>query len=105
MSSLQGFHPAVARWFARTFSAPTQAQELAWPAIQEHRNTLIAAPTGSGKTLAAFFAAIDDLVRLGIDGRLDDTTHVVYVSPLKALSNDIQRNKRPAFCLNRSAPR
>ncbi|HEY3026646.1 MAG TPA: DEAD/DEAH box helicase [Pyrinomonadaceae bacterium] len=92
MSSLQGFHPAVANWFARTFPAPTQAQELAWPAIKEHRNTLIAAPTGSGKTLAAFFAAIDELVRLGIDGRLDDTTHVVYVSPLKALSNDIQRN-------------
>jgi len=53
---------------------------------------LIAAPTGSGKTLAAFLAAIDDLVRLGVDGNLDDTTHVVYVSPLKALSNDIQRN-------------
>ncbi|MEP6707351.1 MAG: DEAD/DEAH box helicase [Pyrinomonadaceae bacterium] len=92
MSSLQGFHPAVASWFAKTFPGPTQAQDLAWPAIKEHRNTLIAAPTGSGKTLAAFFAAIDDLVRLGIDGRLDDTTHVVYVSPLKALSNDIQRN-------------
>src|SRR5256714_13298702 len=92
MSSLQGFHPAVARWFTRTFPAPTQAQELAWPAIKEHRNTLIAAPTGSGKTLAAFLAAIDDLVRLGVEGNLDDTTHVVYVSPLKALSNDIQRN-------------
>jgi len=92
MSSLQNFHPAVSRWFARTFPAPTEAQELAWPAIQRHRNTLIAAPTGSGKTLAAFFAAIDELVRLGLEGRLADETHVVYVSPLKALSNDIQRN-------------
>ncbi|MEA2206277.1 MAG: ATP-dependent helicase Lhr and Lhr-like helicase [Blastocatellia bacterium] len=92
MSSLQSFHPAVARWFTKTFPAPTEAQELAWPAIKQHRNTLIAAPTGSGKTLAAFFAAIDELVRLSIDGQLEDTTHVVYVSPLKALSNDIQRN-------------
>ena len=86
------FHPAVARWFAKTFPAATPPQEQAWPAIKEHRNTLIAAPTGSGKTLAAFLAAIDDLVRLGVEGKLDDTTHVVYVSPLKALSNDIQRN-------------
>ncbi|MDX6613956.1 MAG: ATP-dependent helicase Lhr and Lhr-like helicase [Blastocatellia bacterium] len=92
MSSLQSFHPAVASWFTKTFPAPTPAQELAWPAIQQHRNTLIAAPTGSGKTLAAFFAAIDQLIKLGLEGRLEDTTHVVYVSPLKALSNDIQRN-------------
>ena len=90
--NLEIFHPAVARWFAKSFPAATPPQEQAWPAIKEHRNTLIAAPTGSGKTLAAFLAAIDDLVRLGIDGKLDDTTHVVYVSPLKALSNDIQRN-------------
>lgn len=73
-------------------SAATPPQAEAWPAIKQHRNTLIAAPTGSGKTLAAFLAAIDDLVRLGVAGKLDDTTHVVYVSPLKALSNDIQRN-------------
>ena len=86
------FHPAVARWFAKSFPNATPPQEQAWPAIKEHRNTLIAAPTGSGKTLAAFLAAIDDLVRLGVEGKLDDTTHVVYVSPLKALSNDIQRN-------------
>ncbi len=86
------FHPAVERWFGKNFSAATRPQELAWPAIKAHRNTLIAAPTGSGKTLAAFLAAIDDLVRLGVDGKLDDTTHVVYVSPLKALSNDIQIN-------------
>ncbi len=86
------FHPAVTRWFEKTFPAATVPQQLAWPSIKEQRNTLIAAPTGSGKTLAAFMAAIDNLVRLGLDGKLDDTTHVVYVSPLKALSNDIQRN-------------
>src|SRR5215207_5388643 len=89
---LEIFHPAVARWFARSFPAPTDPQLHAWPEIKRQRHTLIAAPTGSGKTLAAFLAAIDDLVRLGVAGELDDTTHVVYVSPLKALSNDIQRN-------------
>lgn len=86
------FHPAVARWFARTFPAATEPQLQAWPQIKQHRHTLIAAPTGSGKTLAAFMSAIDDLVRLGVEGKLDDTTHVIYVSPLKALSNDVQRN-------------
>ncbi|MGI9065272.1 MAG: DEAD/DEAH box helicase [Pyrinomonadaceae bacterium] len=90
--NLELFHPAVARWFAKSFPSATLPQEQAWPAIKQQRNTLIAAPTGSGKTLAAFLAAIDDLVRLGVEGELDDTTHVVYVSPLKALSNDIQRN-------------
>src|SRR6266498_4956650 len=90
--NLELFHPAVARWFGKAFPGPTKPQELAWPSIKSHRNTLIAAPTGSGKTLAAFLAAIDDLVRLGIQGKLADTTHVVYVSPLKALSNDIQKN-------------
>src|SRR5436190_712663 len=86
------FHPAVAAWFERSFAAPTPAQLQAWPAIQAGRHTLIAAPTGSGKTLAAFLAAIDGLVRQGLDGKLPDATQVVYVSPLKALSNDIQRN-------------
>ena len=90
LSSL--FHPAVATWFERSFRAPTAAQTQAWPAIKAGRNTLIAAPTGSGKTLAAFMAAIDDLVRQGIDGALPDETQVVYVSPLKALSNDIRKN-------------
>src|SRR6266576_2706836 len=90
--NLEIFHPAVARWFGKTFPEPTTPQKDAWPAIKQGRNTLIAAPTGSGKTLAAFLAAIDDLVRLGLAGELDDTTHVVYVSPLKALSNDIQIN-------------
>ncbi|HYK21235.1 MAG TPA: DEAD/DEAH box helicase, partial [Pyrinomonadaceae bacterium] len=90
--SLEIFHPAVARWFARSFPAPTEPQLQAWPEIKKHRHTLIAAPTGSGKTLAAFLSAIDDLVRLGVEGKLDDSTHVIYVSPLKALSNDVQRN-------------
>jgi ATP-dependent helicase Lhr and Lhr-like helicase len=90
--SLEIFHPAVARWFARSFSAPTEPQLQAWPEIKKQRHTLIAAPTGSGKTLAAFLSAIDDLVRLGLEGKLDDSTHVIYVSPLKALSNDVQRN-------------
>jgi ATP-dependent Lhr-like helicase len=92
MNPLESFHPAVAAWFARAFDCPTSAQVQAWPAIQAGRHTLIAAPTGSGKTFAAFLAAIDRLVREGIEGRLADETQVVYVSPLKALSNDINRN-------------
>ncbi len=86
------FHPAVEAWFGRCFDAPTPAQDQAWPAIQAGRHTLIAAPTGSGKTLAAFLAAIDLLVRQGVAGSLPDETQIVYVSPLKALSNDVQRN-------------
>jgi len=90
-SALKLFHPAVAAWFADGFAAPTSAQAEAWPAIKAGQHTLIAAPTGSGKTLAAFLAAIDQLIRQGLEGTLTDTTQVVYVSPLKALSNDIQR--------------
>ena len=86
------FHPAVANWFADSFASPTAAQADAWPAIKAGRHTLIAAPTGSGKTLAAFLAAIDDLVRQGLEAPLPDATQVIYVSPLKALSNDIHRN-------------
>src|ERR1700674_2466076 len=86
------FHPAVAAWFAQSFAAPTAAQAQAWPAIHAGRHVLVAAPTGAGKTLAAFLAAIYALVRQGLEGRLADETQVVYVSPLKALSNDIQRN-------------
>src|SRR5947199_5156524 len=86
------FHPAVAAWFERSFSAPTGAQAQAWPAILAGRHVLIAAPTGSGKTLAAFLAAIDLLVRQGLAGELKDETQIVYVSPLKALSNDIKKN-------------
>ncbi|MFC5488124.1 DEAD/DEAH box helicase [Dokdonella soli] len=89
---LETFHPAVAAWFRSAFEAPTPAQAEAWPAIASGRHTLIAAPTGSGKTLAAFLAAIDDLVRRGVDSALPDETAVVYVSPLKALSNDVRIN-------------
>lgn len=92
MNPSELFHPAVAAWFAGRFASATPAQAQAWPAIQAGRHTLIAAPTGSGKTLAAFLAAIDGLLRQGLEGRLADATQVVYVSPLKALSNDIQRN-------------
>src|SRR5947199_2003761 len=92
MSPDSMFHPAVAAWFAQSFAKPTPAQLEAWPAIRAGRHVLVAAPTGSGKTLAAFLAAIDDLVRQGLSGGLADETQVVYVSPLKALSNDIQRN-------------
>jgi Lhr-like helicases len=90
--SLELFHSAVARWFSSQFSAPTSPQQQAWPSIKRRQHTLIAAPTGSGKTLAAFLSAIDDLVKQGLDGTLAGATQVVYVSPLKALSNDIQRN-------------
>ncbi len=90
---LAHFHPAVSRWFERTFPAPTPAQAAAWPAIKAGRHTLVAAPTGSGKTLTAFLSALDDLVRRGLEGGgLPDETAVVYVSPLKALSNDIHVN-------------
>lgn len=92
MHTLEYFHPAVAAWFARTHPAPTEAQAQAWPAIQAGRDVLVAAPTGSGKTLAAFLAAIDQLVKEGSAGGLPDETRVLYISPLKALSNDIQRN-------------
>jgi ATP-dependent helicase Lhr and Lhr-like helicase len=90
--SLDRFHPAVSRWFAKHFTAPTEPQSKAWPSIVQGQHTLIAAPTGSGKTLAAFLSAINDLVQRGVSGQLKDETLVVYVSPLKALSNDIQRN-------------
>jgi ATP-dependent Lhr-like helicase len=89
---LQGFHPSVTAWFEKQFSAPSEVQTRAWPAIRAGHDALIAAPTGSGKTLAAFLAALDELVQLGVAGQLADVTHVVYVSPLKALSNDIERN-------------
>src|SRR5213082_3456385 len=92
MKAVSPFHPAVSAWFSRSFPAPTAPQAEAWPMIKAGRDVLVAAPTGSGKTLAAFLAAIDDLVRQGLDGTLRDETQVVYVSPLKALSNDVQKN-------------
>ncbi|MGA9854625.1 MAG: DEAD/DEAH box helicase [Gammaproteobacteria bacterium] len=90
--SLEIFHPATATWFRKNFAAATEAQAAAWPAIRARRPTLIAAPTGSGKTLAAFLAAIDALVCEGLEHGLKDECQVLYVSPLKALSNDIQKN-------------
>ena len=90
--TLNIFHSAVAAWFQQSFAVPTPAQAEAWPAIKAGRNVLIAAPTGSGKTLAAFLSAIDALVRQGLKDGLRDETQIVYVSPLKALSNDIHRN-------------
>ena len=89
---LAAFHPVIQRWFRSRFDTPTEAQAAGWPAIAQGRHTLIAAPTGSGKTLTAFLTCIDQLVREGIATGLPDATQVVYVSPLKALSNDIQKN-------------
>ncbi|HEX5759068.1 MAG TPA: DEAD/DEAH box helicase [Thermoanaerobaculia bacterium] len=89
---LAPFHPAVAAWFERRFGAATEVQARAWPAIRSGAHTLIAAPTGSGKTLAAFLAALDELARDALAGPLEDATRVVYVSPLRALSNDIKNN-------------
>jgi ATP-dependent helicase Lhr and Lhr-like helicase len=90
--SLNNFHPAVSEWFTSQFTAPSDVQSLAWPAIQAGHATLIAAPTGSGKTLAAFLAAINQLVVQGIASPLPDETVILYISPLKALSNDIHKN-------------
>jgi ATP-dependent Lhr-like helicase len=90
VSLLAPFHPAIQRWFSDRFGEPTSPQRDGWPPIRAGEHTLIAAPTGSGKTLAAFLSAIDSLVRQGAE--LSDETQVLYVSPLRALSNDIQKN-------------
>ncbi|MBT9332259.1 DEAD/DEAH box helicase [Paracidobacterium acidisoli] len=90
--SLRWAHPVVQEWFVRRFGTPTEPQEQGWPSILDGRPTLISAPTGSGKTLAAFLICIDRLIRKAIEGRLAPGTEVVYVSPLKALSNDVQKN-------------
>jgi ATP-dependent Lhr-like helicase len=96
MSSLQSplawAHPLVKDWFVQRFGTPTEPQEQGWPHILAGHTTLISAPTGSGKTLAAFLACIDRLVRKALAGDLQDRTEVLYVSPLKALGNDIQKN-------------
>src|SRR6185295_17897920 len=86
------FHPVIADWFRQRFGAPTEVQARSWPVIASGIPVLIAAPTGSGKTLAAFLACLDVLFRQALAGELEDRTHVLYVSPLKALSNDIQKN-------------
>jgi ATP-dependent Lhr-like helicase len=91
-SSLSWAHPLLQEWFVQRFGTPTEPQEQGWPHILAGRTTLISAPTGSGKTLAAFLACIDGLVRKALSGDLQDKTEVLYVSPLKALGNDIQKN-------------
>src|SRR5438552_6945170 len=91
-SCLQWAHPLVREWFVRRFGTPTEPQEQGWPHILAGHTTLISAPTGSGKTLAAFLACIDRLVRKALAGDLQNRTEVLYVSPLKALGNDIQKN-------------
>lgn len=90
--ALERFHPAVSRWFGERYGAPTAPQAAAWPHIKDGRHTLVAAPTGSGKTLCAFLSAIDDLMRASLEGQLGDELRVLYVSPLKALSADIDKN-------------
>ncbi len=90
--SLELFHPVIQQWFRGRFAAPTEPQELGWPDLVAGRDVLIAAPTGSGKTLTAFLAAIDRLLRLAVRNELTDEIRVVYVSPLRALSNDMHRN-------------
>ncbi len=89
---LSGFHPLITEWFHSSVGAPTDVQIQAWPAIQSGADALITAPTGSGKTLAAFLSCIDQLFIQALARELDDHTQVLYVSPLKALSNDIQKN-------------
>lgn len=91
-TALKAFHPAVAEWFSSTFDEPSECQCLAWQAIKAGQAVLIASPTGSGKTLAAFLGAIDELVREGEVFGLPNETRVLYISPLKALSNDVHKN-------------
>src|SRR5512132_4426899 len=87
---LEYFHPAVRQWFLERIGSPSPPQPEGWPLIAAGRHTLVAAPTGTGKTLAAFLWALDGLLRRGAS--LPDETQVLYVSPLKALSNDVQKN-------------
>ncbi|REJ90128.1 MAG: DEAD/DEAH box helicase, partial [Planctomycetota bacterium] len=89
---LDAFHPVIQGWFENRFDGPTEPQTKGWPAIVSGRHTLIAAPTGSGKTLTGFLAVIDRLFREAAEGRLNEELRVVYVSPLRALSNDMHRN-------------
>src|SRR5260370_34211279 len=91
-SGLEWAHPLVRDWFVGRFGTPTEPQLQGWPHILAGKTALISAPTGSGKTLAAFLICIDRLVRKALSGELLDRTEVLYVSPLKALSNDIQKN-------------
>src|SRR3981189_81231 len=92
LTGLEWAHPLLQEWFGRRFRHPTEPQEQGWPHILTGKTTLISAPTGSGKTLAAFLICIDALVRKALSGDLTDQTEVLYVSPLKPPSNDIQKN-------------
>ena len=97
------FLPFVRQWFTQTFAEATRPQREGWEAIASGRDALIVAPTGSGKTLAAFLWALDHLHRLGLEGRLEDRVYVVYVSPLRALNNDIEKNLREPLAGIRAA--
>src|SRR6185503_590705 len=88
--SLEQFHPTIQRWFSARFGEPTEPQREGWPRIQSERHTLISAPTGTGKSIAGYLSAIDSLARQG--AALPDRTQVLYLSPLRALSNDVQKN-------------
>jgi ATP-dependent Lhr-like helicase len=103
MRGVAEFLPFVRRWFDATFGEPTRPQREGWEAIASGRDTLIVAPTGSGKTLASFLWALDHLHRLGLEGRLEDRVYVVYVSPLRALNNDIEKNLREPLAGIRAA--
>ncbi|MGA9521504.1 MAG: DEAD/DEAH box helicase, partial [Myxococcaceae bacterium] len=92
METPTSFHPIVQRWFAQRLGTPSEPQQRGWPLIAEGRDVLIAAPTGSGKTLTAFLHCLDRLFRQALEGQLEDRTSVLYVSPLKALGNDVQKN-------------
>jgi len=110
------FHPVIAGWFEEKFSQPSEVQLQGWPAIASGQDVLLTAPTGSGKTLTAFLIAIDRLFRQALTGHLPERIEVVYISPLKALANDIQKTwnsrwpksisrlSRPAICWRKSAP-
>src|SRR5438105_15885076 len=100
---LAPFLPFVRRWFEERFGAPTRPQREGWASIAAGRHTLIVAPTGSGKTLAAFLWTLDHLYRLALEGRLEDRVYVVYVSPLRALNNDIEKNLREPLAGIRAA--
>ena len=102
-SALEWAHPVVREWFLTRLGVPTEPQERGWPHILAGKTTLISAPTGSGKTLAAFLACIDRLVRKALTGELFDQTQVLYVSPLKALGNDISQ-PGSSGCLGRTKP-
>ena len=106
LATLPDFHPLISRWFGETFETATEPQVRGWPEIRSGHDVLISAPTGSGKTLAAFLSCIDELVGSATKGPLPDRTFALYVSPLKALSNDIRKNlERPLAELSALAAR